>query len=43
MTDRETRTALPSTPVAAHRGWVKPVPRRSPLELIIWATAAAPA
>ena len=39
MTDRETRTALPSTPVVAHRGWVKPMPRRSRLELVIWATA----
>lgn len=39
MTDRETRTALPSTPAAAPRGWVTPAPRRSRLELVIWATA----
>lgn len=39
MTERETRTALPSTPVAARRGWVQPAPRRSRLELVIWATA----
>jgi hypothetical protein len=39
MTERETRTALPSTPVVAHRGWVKPMPRRSRLEYVIWAAA----
>ena len=39
MTDRETRTALPSTPAAVRRGWVKPVPRRSRLEYVIWGTA----
>src|SRR3954447_17194467 len=39
MTQRERRTALPSTPAVAHRGWVKPMPRRSRLEHVIWAAA----